>query len=109
MAIRNFFYLFNVYLYVLNDNMRIIRVYKVNTFYYDFIFHALQEKVKPNVNKMRENNLEEAYQPNSNQENAFKSSQTKFRKKRANVWPSEEYILLRLNEYGSKYITQQLK
>ena len=41
MAIRNFFYLFNVYLYVPNDNMRIIRVYKVNIFYYDFIFHAL--------------------------------------------------------------------
>ena len=38
-----------------------------------------------------------------------KDSQTKFRKKRANEWMSEEYILLVLNEYGSKYITQQLK
>ena len=35
----------------------------------------------------------------------IKDSQTKFRKKRATVWPSEEYILLGLNEYGSKYIT----
>ena len=34
----------------------------------------------------------------------IKDSQTKFRKKRATVWPSEEYILLGLNEYGSKYI-----
>ena len=34
-------YLFNMYLYVLNDNMRIIRVYKVNTYYYQFIFHPL--------------------------------------------------------------------
>ena len=39
----------------------------------------------------------------------IKDSQTKFRKKKANVWSSEEYILLGLNEYGSKYITQQLK
>ena len=39
----------------------------------------------------------------------MKDSQTKFRKKRANEWLSEEYILLKLNKYGSKYITQQLK
>ena len=39
----------------------------------------------------------------------MKDSQTKFRKKRTNEWLSEEYILLRLNEYGSKYITQYLK
>ena len=39
----------------------------------------------------------------------MKDSHTKFRKKRANVWPSEEYIPLRLNEYGPKYVTQQLK
>ena len=39
----------------------------------------------------------------------MKDSQTKFRKKRANVWPSEEYIPLGLNEYGPKYVTQQLK
>ena len=38
-----------------------------------------------------------------------KYSQTKFRKKRANEWLSEEYILLELNEHGSKYIIQQLK
>ena len=38
-----------------------------------------------------------------------KYSQTKFRKKRANEWLSEEYILLKLNEHGSKYIIQQLK
>ena len=73
MATRNFFHLFNMYLYVLNDDMRIIRVLKVNTFYYHFIFHPLQEKVKPNVNETRGNNLEEAYQPNFNQEYAFKS------------------------------------
>ena len=36
-------------------------------------------------------------------------SQTKFLKWRANEWLSEEYIILELNEYGSKYITQQLK
>ena len=41
MATRNFFHLFNMYLYVLNDDMRIIRVLKVNTFYYHFIFHPL--------------------------------------------------------------------
>ena len=34
----------------------------------------------------------------------IKDSQTKFRKKRATVWPSKEYILLGLIEYGSKYI-----
>ena len=39
----------------------------------------------------------------------MKDPQTKFRKKKANVWPSEEYMLLGLNEYGSKYVTQQLK
>ena len=39
----------------------------------------------------------------------MKDSQTKFRKKRANEWLSEEYILLKLYKYGSKYITQQLK
>ena len=39
----------------------------------------------------------------------MKDSQTKFRKKKANEWLSKEYILLGLNEYGSKYITQQLK
>ena len=39
----------------------------------------------------------------------MKYSQTKFRKKRSNEWISEEYILLGLNEYGSKYIIQQLK
>ena len=39
----------------------------------------------------------------------MKDSRTKFRKKRANEWPSEEYILLKLNEYSSKYIAQQLK
>ena len=39
----------------------------------------------------------------------MKDSHTKFRKKRANVWPSEEYIPLGLNEYGPKYVTQQLK
>ena len=38
-----------------------------------------------------------------------KYSQTKFRKKRANEWLFEEYILLKLNEHGSKYIIQQLK
>ena len=38
-----------------------------------------------------------------------KYSQTKFRKKRANEWLSEEYMLLKLNEHGSKYIIQQLK
>ena len=36
----------------------------------------------------------------------MKDPQTKFRKKKANVWPSEEYMLLELNEYGSKYVTQ---
>ena len=39
----------------------------------------------------------------------IKDSQTKFCKKRANVWSSEECILLGLNKYDSKYITQQLK
>ena len=39
----------------------------------------------------------------------MKDSQAKFCKKRANEWLFEEYILLGLNEYGSKYITQQLK
>ena len=39
----------------------------------------------------------------------MKYSQTKFHKKRANEWLSEEHILLGLNEYGSKYIIQQLK
>ena len=39
----------------------------------------------------------------------MKNPQTKFHKKKANVWPFEEYILLGLNEYNSKYITQQLK
>ena len=39
----------------------------------------------------------------------MKDPQTKFRKKKANVWSSEEYILLGLNEYSSKYVTQQLK
>ena len=39
----------------------------------------------------------------------IKDSQSKFRKKRAYEWLSEEYKLLGLNEYGSKYITQQLK
>ena len=76
MAIRKKIYLFNMYLYVLNDNTRIkriIKVYKVNTFYYHFIFHPLQEKVKSNVNKMRGNNLEEDYQANFNQEYTFKS------------------------------------
>ena len=34
----------------------------------------------------------------------MKYSQTKFRKKRENEWLSEEYILLGLTEYGSKYI-----
>ena len=39
----------------------------------------------------------------------MKDSQNKFRKKRANVWPFKEYILLGLNEYSPKYVTQQLK
>ena len=34
----------------------------------------------------------------------MKYSQTKFHKKRENEWLSKEYILLKLNEYGSKYI-----
>ena len=34
----------------------------------------------------------------------IKDSQTKLRKKRATIWPSKEYILLGLIEYGSKYI-----
>ena len=38
-----------------------------------------------------------------------KYSQTNFCKKRENEWLSEEYILLELNEHGSKYIIQQLK
>ena len=47
MAIRNFFYLFNVYLYVPNDNMRIIRVYKGQ----NLVFRLLLEKKF--VNSMR--------------------------------------------------------
>ena len=39
----------------------------------------------------------------------IKDSQTKSYKRRANEWLSEEYKLLGLNEYGSKYITQRLK
>ena len=39
----------------------------------------------------------------------MKYSQTQLRKKRENEWLSEEYILLGLNEYCSKYIIQQLK
>ena len=39
----------------------------------------------------------------------IKDSQTKSCKRRANEWLSEEYKLLGLNEYGSKYITQRLK
>ena len=44
-----------------------------------------------------------------NKQVIMKYSQTKFRKKRENEWLSEEYILLGLNEYSSKYIIQQLK
>ena len=36
---------------------------------------------------------------------SMKDSQTKFNKQRANEWLFEQYILLGLNEYGSKYIT----
>ena len=36
----------------------------------------------------------------------IRNSQTKTYKWRANEWLSEEYILLGLSEYGSKYITK---
>ena len=36
----------------------------------------------------------------------MKDPQTKFRKKEANVWLPEEYMLLELSEYSSKYVTQ---
>ena len=39
-----------------------------------------------------------------NKQIIMKYSQTKFHKYSANEWLFEEYILLGLNEYGSKYI-----
>ena len=48
--------------------------------------------------------LSEDINRSKNKQVIMKYSQTKFRKKRENEWLSEEYILLGLNEYGSKYI-----
>ena len=48
--------------------------------------------------------LSEDINRSKNKQVIMKYSQTKFRKKRENEWLFKEYILLGLNEYGSKYI-----